>query len=161
MSQCVWVAYGGYVEGNDAQTKKNISNRVRMVNNIWQTGAPGGGGVPYWENAPKFWTYVTTNTGNGPKATGTNNGNPYYNLSPSSIYYGNVIQKRNGSSGDYEHSVFVTYSLDSKTEYYDQVLVSQHGGQAYNRNLWELITNGGGNNCYLRKMSFNSANFSS
>lgn len=159
VSQCIWAAYGGYVEGSDTQTRNNITNRVRMVNNIWQAGT--GGGVPNWESVMNLWTYATTNTGNGPKATGANNGQPYYNLSPSSIYYGNVIQKRADSTGDYTHSVFVTYSLDSSTQYYYQVLVSQHSGDLYNRNLWELITSSGGNNCYLRKMSFNSATFSS
>ncbi|MEA4901918.1 amidase domain-containing protein [Desulfitobacterium sp.] len=130
-----------------------------MVNNIWQAGT--GGGVPNWESVMNLWNYATTNTGNGPKATGTNNDQPYYNLSPSSIYYGDVIQKRAGSTGDYTHSVFVTYSLDSSTQYYYEVLVSQHSGDLYNRNLWELITSSGGNSCYLRKMSFNSATFSS
>ncbi|TWH60694.1 putative amidase-like protein [Desulfitobacterium sp. LBE] len=160
-SQCIWAGYGGYVEGNDTQTKNNIRNRVRMVNNVWQAGAIGGGGTPNWETAKHLWNYVTANTGNGPRATGTNNNQPYYNLSPSTIYYGNALQVRRGSSGDYGHSVFVTYSLDSSTTEYNQVLVSQHTPNLYNRNLWELIQTWGGNNCYLRKMSFNSASFSS
>ncbi|MCO1600862.1 amidase domain-containing protein [Desulfosporosinus nitroreducens] len=159
VSQCIWAGYGGYVEGNDTQTKNNINNRVRMVNNVWQAGT--GGGVPNWESVTNLWSYATTNTGNGPRATGLNNDQPYYNLSPSSIYYGNAIQARTGSSGNYTHSVFVTYSLDSSTTEYNQVLVSQHTGDMYNRNLWELITSKGGNNCYLRKMSFKNANFSS
>ncbi|AFM01237.1 hypothetical protein Desde_2937 [Desulfitobacterium dehalogenans ATCC 51507] len=161
VSQCIWAGYGGYIEGNDTQTKNNIFNRVRMVNNVWQAGAIGGGGVPNWENATNLWNYVTTNTGDGPRATGANNNQPYYNLPPSSIYYGNALQIRSGSSGEYAHSVFVTYSLDSSTTEYNQVLVSQHTYDKYNRNLWELITAWGGNNCYIRKMSFNSANFSS
>lgn len=159
VSQCIWAGYGGYVEGNDTQTKNNISNRIRMVNNVWQAGT--GGGVPNWESVNNLWSYATTNAGNGPRATGSNNNQPYYNLSPSSIYYGNALQIRNGSSGDYGHSVFVTYSLDSSTTEYNQVLVSQHTGNMYNRNLWELITSWGGNNCYIRRMSFNNANFSS
>jgi len=120
-----------------------------MVNNVWQAGT--GGGVPNWENVENLWSYATTNTGNGPRATGLNNTQPYYNLSPSSIYYGNILQIRTGSSGDYTHSVFVTYSLDSSTTEYNQVLVSQYSYDKYNRNLWELITSWGGNNCYIRK----------
>lgn len=159
VSQCIWAGYGGYVEGNDTQTKNNISDKVRMVNNVWHAGT--GGGMPNWESVTNLWNYATTNTGNGPKATGTNNNQPYYNLSPSSIYYGNALQIRTGSSGDYGHSVFVTYSLDSSTQYYYQVLVSQHTDDKWNRNLWELITSWGGNNCYIRHMSFNSATFGS
>ena len=49
MSQCIWTGYGGYVEGNDAQTKSNITNRVRMVPSIWQAGAVGGGETSDWE----------------------------------------------------------------------------------------------------------------
>jgi hypothetical protein len=159
VSQCIWAGYGGYIEGNDTQTKNNISNRVRMVNTVWQAGT--GGGYPNWENVTYLWSYVTANTGNGPTATGLNNNQPYYNLPPSSIYYGNALQIRNGSSGDYSHSVFVTYSLDASTTEYNQVLVSQHTPNIYNRNLWELILSWNGNNCYIRKMSFNSADFSS
>lgn len=159
VSQCIWAGYGGYIEGNDSQTKSNINNQVRMTTSgNWYAGTGGGSGN--WESVTNLWNYVTSNTGYGPKATGSNNNQPYYNLSPSSIYYGNALQIRTGSSGDYGHSVFVTYSLDSGTQYYNQVLVSQHTYDKYNRNLWELITAWGGDSCYVRKMSFNSASFS-
>lgn len=162
VSQCVWAAYGGYVEGNDAQTISNITNKVRMVSgypNGWYGGLQGGGGTPQWENVGNFYTYATSSKTYGPKGTGSNNNQPYYNLAPSAIIYGNVIQlKTINVHSDYYHSVYVTYP-QSGASYYYQVLVSYHSNNNYNRPLWELIQAFGENSCYMRMISFSTANF--
>ncbi|WP_407309926.1 amidase domain-containing protein [Desulfosporosinus sp. SB140] len=164
VSQCVWAGYGGYVEGNDTQTKTNISNKFRMINvypSGWYGGAIGGGGTPAWESVVSLWNYATPVHSSGPNATGYNNNQPYYNYLPNQIYLGEVLQFRNGSTGDYTHSVIVTYSKDSNNSYYSDILVSQHSDNLWNRNLWELIQNKGGNSCYMRDMTFKSASFAS
>jgi hypothetical protein len=41
----------------------------------------------------------------------------------------------------------------------DLTLVSQHSSDIKNRNLMEAINGFGGNNCYLRGITFSSAKF--
>lgn len=155
VSQCVWAAYGGYVEGSTSETatKANISNKFRMINNTWHAGT--GGGMPAWESVQAFWNYVTTNTGNGPKAIGYNNGNVYTNIAPLSINYGDVLQFNSSSTGDYAHSVYVTYT-SSATDQYPEILVSAHTGDIYNAPL----TNYTSSRRYMRRLDFVNNTFS-
>jgi hypothetical protein len=162
VSQCVWAAYGGYVEGNDTLSKSNISNKVRMVNGTYTTGwfggRVGGGGSGKWESVTNFWSYATSSKTYGPKGTGVNNNNPYYSLSPSAIKYGDVLQF--GELTDYHHSTFVTYTPTSP-QYYSDILISYHSYDTYNANLWDVIISFGGNDCYMRQIYFGTAQFSS
>lgn len=163
VSQCVWAAYGGYVPSNDTQTKNNIANKVRMVPNVWHGGT--GGGMPNWESVTYFWNYVTGSKTTGPVGTGYNNNGVYTNLSTSSIAVGQVLQARNGSSGSYGHSVYVTDLLYGPPgpgqTWWDFILISQHSSDKWNRVLSDLIANWGGSSCNLRQIKFSSANFSS
>lgn len=86
VSQCVWAAYGGYVEGSTSETATmaNIQNQYRMTD-TWYAGT--GGGSSNWENVTSFWDYMTANKDIGPKATGYNNNGAFDNVSASSIKY--------------------------------------------------------------------------
>jgi len=154
VSQCVWAAYGGYVEGptSETATKANINNKFRMINNVWHAGT--GGGMPAWENVQSFWNYVTTNTGNGPKAYGYNNNLSYTGVPASSIDYGDVLQFSWYEGDVYRHSGYVTYT-SSATDTYPEVLVSFHSNPYYNRPLAQMFDT---YDC-MRRMSFRTTTF--
>lgn len=113
-SECVWAAYGGYLEGNDPKNRENIKNKVRMVPGAYEIGwygglYPGGGGAYKWESVTGFWNYVTQPYHVGPIGNGFNNEKKYHQIRPENILLGEVLQFRNGNPNkDYAHSVFVT-----------------------------------------------------
>ena len=154
VSQCVWAGYGGYVEGSTSATatQNNIRNQYRMTSS-WYGGT--GGGSPAWESVQGFWNYMTTNTGYGPKATGYNNGYVYTNIAPLTINYGDVLQFNSSGSGDYAHSVYVTYT-SSATDQYSEILVSAHTNDVYNAPL----TNYTSSRRYMRRLDFQNNTFS-
>jgi len=159
VSQCVWAAYGGYVDGNDTQTRSNISNGVRMISGSWYAGL--GGGSSNWENSLNFWTYTTSSKSYGPYGIGLNNNSPYYNLAPSTIGRGDVLQIKTGSAGSYDHSMFVTHTLEELPTQYSNISVSYHSQDAMDVNLWSIILAYGQNNCFLREIFFAQAQFNS
>lgn len=161
VSQCIWAAYGGYVSGNDTQTKSNISNKFRMINGgyssttSWFAGT--GGGSPNWESVDKLWIFTTYSLKYGPQASGYNNNGYYSRLSPSNINSGNVLQFYNSSEGKYSHSVYVTYKPFKPT--WNNILVCQHSNDKKDRPLAELIQVFGGSYCKMRHLVFSSAGF--
>lgn len=165
VSQCVWAAYGGYVEGNDSLTKSNINNKVRMVNTgilntSWYGGS--GGGSPYWESVEGFWSFVTMSKSKGPNGTGYNNNGLYTNISPYSINLGDVLQFYKHDKNRYYHSVYVTFKISAPPGSwggYENIYVSQHSNDYKNRNLTDLIWGFGNTNCKMRRISFGSATF--
>lgn len=132
----------------------NITNKVRMVPNVWYAGS--GGGSSDWENVDSFWNYVTGNQGNGPRATGYNNGGWYSNVLPIDISLGDVLQKSNDGS-DYTHSVYVVSTPGGSDPTYNMIYCAQHSDNCTNRKLSELIDSG----CYLRQLRFHSGTFAS
>ena len=168
VSQCVWAGYGGYVATNDTTSKNNISNKVRMVPAAsysdslgWQGGRVGGGGVANWETVGSFYTFVTKSKTNGPKGTGYNNGGKWSNLTSADT--GNVLQFRNGSSGSYAHSVYVTLLAAGPPApgqtWFNFTYCCYHSSDTKNRLVSEVINGFGGTNCYMRKATFSTANF--
>lgn len=111
-----------------------------------------------WESVESFYTYAKdTAKTYGPKASVYGNIKAY-SIAPASMSVGNVLQVRNGSSGSYGHSVYVTSNLYNGT--YIGVLVCQHSSDLKNRSVQNLIESWGGSNCYMRGLSFKSAVFS-
>lgn len=156
VSQCVWAAYGGWSYGMSNSTMvSNISNKVRMVSNVWHGGS--GGGMPNWESVESFWSYVTSNQGNGPKARGYNNGGWYTDVLPIDISQGDVLQKSNNGSS-YFHSVYVVSTPGGSDPTYNLIYVAQHSGNYSNRKLSELIGVGGS---YIRQIKFQAGTFNS
>ena len=154
VSQCVWAAYGGWNSTmSNTDMINNISNKVRMVPGVWQGGS--GGGMPNWETVGRFWSYVTGNTGNGPKATGYNNGGWYTGVLPIDISAGDILQFR-GDVSSYYHSVYVVSVPGGSNPSYDLIYVAQHSDSSSSRKLTELI--GGGGN-YMRQMRFHAGTF--
>lgn len=154
VSQCVWAAYGGYVNGDLSKTKGNIRNKVRMTS-TWFAGT--GGGASNWESVSSFYNYTTSSKSTGPEGTGYNNNK--FASSLTSIQIGDVIQVKRSGSATYGHSVYVTaatYNVGSGTVYY----VSQHSSNKLNRSYNDLISSWGGSSCYARRISFSSAVFS-
>ncbi len=160
MSQCVWAAYGGYVEEDLKLTKKNISKKYRMVytgnlNTSWYGTMPDGGGTPYWENVKQFYNYVTSPKEKGPKGKVYGSGKQadfdLNNVSP-----GNILQFWPANKERWYHSVYVTgvYSGGSVPHIY----VCQHSMDMKDRPLVELLswnTNEG----KIRGISFSATSF--
>ncbi|MCL4554319.1 MAG: amidase domain-containing protein [Actinobacteria bacterium] len=160
VSQCVWAAYGGFVPSSDAASRSNITNMVRMVRNVWHGGT--GGGMPNWESVMSFWTYVTNSTKTrGPMATGHNNGARFTGINPADVRVGDVLQVRNGSSGNYGHSVYVSVVHDNLIGpmWWDRIFVCQHSADMLNRRADDLIANWGGSNCNMRRLVFRAGTF--
>ncbi len=160
VSQCIWAAYGGWSSNDSSNViATNISNKKRMVSGKWQAGT--GGGTSSWENVNSLWNYVTTNTGTGPRAIGSNNNAPAYNTSALAIKTGNVLQFRNASHGNnnYQHSVYVIENnvkqADMANRPFAKIVVAQH---SYNqtRSLADVVST---TYSYMRRLSFSSASF--
>lgn len=154
VSQCVWAAYGGWSSTmSNTDMINNISNKVRMVSGVWQGGS--GGGTANWESVNSFWSYVTGNAGNGPKATGYNNGGWYTGVLPIDISSGDILQfSTDGSS--YYHSVYVVSVPGGSNPSYDLIYVAQHTANYSSRKLTELIGTSGR---YMRQMRFHAGTF--
>lgn len=158
VSQCIWAAYGGWSDGDSAETMDaNIAARKRMQSSAsldnWFAHKNGTGNP--WASVGNLWTFVTGSPATGPKATGVNNNAKYSNIACTSIVTGNVLQFRNGSSGDYGHSVYVSGGTNDS---YANIKINQHTNNAQ-RQLDEVIRGWGSDNCNMRQLKFTSANF--
>lgn len=157
VSQCIWAAYGGYINNNNTVSTRNMNNKVKMTDTWF--GNNGGGTAP-WESVEKFYSYSIRKKQKGPIAETVNDNQPASNLLPSEIEEGDVLQFRRGDTGTYTHSVYVT--ANNNNGGYDGIFVCQHSTDWDNRCLEDLIMSpgwGGFTNCYMRKLSFNEANF--
>lgn len=83
--------------------------------------------------------------------------NLWSNISCTEIVTGQVLQFRNGSSGPYAHSVYVSGGTNDS---YANIKVNQHTENAQ-RTLDEVIRGFGSNSCYMRQLVFKTANFDS
>lgn len=160
VSQCIWAAYGGWSDGDTSATMSaNIASRKRMQSSAsldnW-FGHANGIGNP-WGSATNLWNFVTGSPATGPKATGKNNNGVWSNISCTEIVTGQVLQFRNGSSGPYAHSVYVSGGTNDS---YANIKVNQHTENAQ-RTLDEVIRGFGSNSCYMRQLVFKTANFDS
>ena len=163
VSQCVWAGYGGWTDGDSVATMTaNIAARKRMQpsNNIanWSGHANGAGDA--WANVTAFWNLVVSNPSIGPRGTDHYDGVKWSTsgMQSTEVVTGQVLQLRNGSSGRYAHSVFVTGGTNDS---FANIKITQHS--PFNRiMLDELIDNWGGtSSCYMRQLKFSSANFNS
>ena len=130
----------------------DIKNKRRMTG-TWYAGS--GGGSSAWESVEGFWSYVTSNTSNGPRATGYNNGKNYTGVSAGSIGVGNVLQMRGGTSGNYTHSVYV-YNCTAPITY-SSITVMQHTSNK-KRAVQDIINTYGSNLC-MRRLAFKTTTF--
>lgn len=160
VSQCVWAAYGGWSDGDSITTMQtNIANRKRMQPSTSMDnwfGHKNGISNP-WGNVTHFYNFVTSSPATGPCATQKNDGKKWSgNFVSTEIVTGQVLQVRDGSSGKYAHSVYVTGGTNDSIS---NILITQNS--PYSRiKLDELIRNwGGDSSCYLRQLKFTSANF--
>lgn len=154
VSQCLWAGYGGYA--TDFSVMADRMNRRYQMTSEWYAGS--GGGSPAWENVTNLWDYIMKSKSTGPTATGLNNGAVYTKLfvgsSPQkAIKPGNVLQFRNGGTGNYTHSVIV-YTVpstpsDMQTEL-NQITIAQNTEDVIGRPLWDVINYKGGSNCNMR-----------
>ena len=162
VSQCIWAAYGGWTKSDtNAQMQVNINSGKRMQARTsysnWFAGAGGGGGP--WENVTSLWNFATSNKSTGPKATGFNNNATYKNIVPSSILTGQVLQFRQGNSGNYRHSAYVSGGVNDS---YDNIIITQHSASVTRTTLADAIVGWGGSaKCQMRQLKFTTANFDS
>lgn len=179
VSQCVWAGYGGTsgysisVIGYDATSSNStaVALRQRVADDYRQVSgssgwygrnydSPYGDPVSSFCGVPNLWDWVTTNTGNGPKATGYNNGSLYTSLS-TPMKQGDVLQFYNNDTQTWYHSVIVVSTIDYNVSNYTNVRVAQHESDYYSRPLDELIQYFGGSSCKMRLLRFGSTTFSS
>lgn len=161
VSQCVWAAYGGYVDKDVKQTKQNIAKKVRMVftgylNTSWYATEPHGGGTPYWENVNHFFEYVTANKSVGPIGK-TYGGVKQSEFNFNKVLPGNVLQFWPEHKDTWYHSCYVSevYTVGK----IDQIYVCQHSMNRKDRPLIEILV-WNTNNGHIRGISFNAAVFS-
>lgn len=160
VSQCIWAAYGGWTDGDTSATMSaNIAARKRMQSSAsldnWFGHADGIGNP--WGNVTNLWNFVTGSPTTGPKATGNNNNGVWSNIACTGIVTGQVLQFRNGSSGSYAHSVYVSGGTNDS---YANIKINQHTTNAQ-RTLDEVIRGFGSDSCYMRQIVFKTANFDS
>ena len=93
----------------------------------------------------ELWSYATTNTGDGPRAVGYNDGNVWTSLTVLP-QIGDILQFYSTSLGRYWHSVIVTRITTNLTQsnILDNVWISQHSGEYVNRPLRETLADNGG-----------------
>lgn len=165
VSACVWAGYGGAIAGS-GNINSNILNDVRMVSGStgWYSCPPGYSAyTANWTGVNSFYTYVTGSKTVGPVGTGYNNGNIYTSLAATSLALGDIVQLRNGISGNYTHSVIVT-KKDSgllATEYNKVYVTSSTSDYVDSPLKSYFIDYFGGSNCYMRSLRMSSANFDS
>jgi hypothetical protein len=166
VSQCVWAGYGGWVSGDEALTRSNIRNKVRMVPGIsyadpdgWYGGT--GGGISTWESVGAFYRFCSAGKALGPRAQAANNGAKWTSLPGAEI--GSVLQLRSGPTGAHKHSIIVssidTKPIGPKETIWNHTYASAHSTDYKNRRVSEFIAAFGGANCYLRRLTFGSAPF--
>lgn len=163
VSQCVWAGYGGWNDGDSKATmEENIKNRKRMQPSTdlanWFGHANGAGDA--WANVSDFWNLVDSDPDIGPRGSCEYDDVKWSTsgMKSTEIVTGQVLQFRDGSSGDYAHSVFVTGGTNDS---YSNINITQHS--PFNkRGLDEVIDDWGGNSsCYMRQIIFDSAYFNS
>lgn len=161
VSQCIWAAYGGWTTSDsDATMQSNINagKRIQSRNSYsnWFGGSGGGGGP--WESVMNLWSFAVAGHSTGPRATGVNSGGYYNNIHPSSVLTGQVLQFRNGNSGNYRHSAYVSGGVNDS---FANIKISQHSSSSSRMMLDEVIRNWGSSSCQMRQLKFNTANFNS
>ncbi|MBO4562680.1 MAG: amidase domain-containing protein [Clostridia bacterium] len=167
VSQCLWAGYGGtdgYSLTNTAALKARVAANYRQTSTWFGRNydSPYAYGTGPFIRVLELWSHATTNTGDGPRATGYNNGNVWTSLTvvPRT---GDVLQFYNFSEGRYYHSVIVTKTTSpTLSNMLDNVWISQHSGEYTNRPLRAtLIANGGITNGKMRLMRPKATTFAS
>lgn len=171
ISQCIWAGYGG-ANGYNIPTSPSYSNATcvalknrvkadyRMTKQWFGRNYDSTAGDPpaTFINVVAFYDYVTTNNGNGPKATAYNNNKIYTSLT-TDFRKADVLQVYSANSGRYFHSMIVSTPTTYSVANYTKVKVAQHQGDRKNRPLSEIVDWYGGSSCKIRLLRFKSATF--
>ena len=172
VSQCIWAGYGGadgytIPRGPDPTNptcialKKRVKEYYRMIKGIWfgrNFDSSAGDPPAAWCGVLEFYDYVTTNTGNGPRATGYNDNKPYSSLS-TNIKMGDVLQFYNNTANRYRHSVIVVTEKTFTTADADKIKVAQHTPNDSALKLKVKLRQYGGSSAKIRLLRFKSATF--
>ena len=170
VSQCMWSGYGGtkgYSLDNTAALKARVAADYRQTSTWYGRNAdsPYQYGSGAFIRVVDFWDYVTTNTGNGPRATGYNNNKTWKQLTvvPRT---GDILQVYTSGKGRYAHSVIVTrvnstgLFLSDPDSWLDRIFISQHSSPKIDRSLRDIVETYGHDNCKIRLIRPKSATFS-
>lgn len=172
VSQCVWAGYGG-TSGYTIPSEPSLNNatcvalKKRVASDYHMTDSWYGRNYDSPKINPpvqfcgvvEFCDYVSSNTGDGPKATVYNNGKVFSNLSVK-MRAGDVLQFYNNKTGTWAHSVIVVSKNDYSVSDYKKVKVAQHETEYSSRSLSDLISNYGNSSCKMRLLRFKSTTFS-
>ena len=170
VSQCMWSGYGGtkgYTLDDTAALKARVAADYRQTSTWYGRNAdsPYQYGSGAFIRVVDFWDYVTTNTGDGPRATGYNNNKVWTQLTvvPRT---GDILQVYIPGQGRYAHSVIVTQvkstslTVNNKDMWRNNIIVSQHTPKDVDRTLDDLVNAYGDANCKIRLIRPKSATFS-
>ena len=170
VSQCMWSGYGGtkgYTLDDTAALKARVAANYRQTSTWYGRNAdsPYQYGSGAFIRVVDFWDYVTTNTGDGPRATGYNNNKVWRQLTvvPRT---GDILQVYSTAKGRYSHSVIVTQvnstslTVNNKDMWLNNILVSQHTPKDVDRTLGDIVRTYGRDNCKIRLIRPKSATFS-
>ena len=170
VSQCMWSGYGGtkgYLLDDTAALKARVAANYRQTSTWYGRNAdsPYQYGSGAFIRVVDFWDYVTTNTGDGPRATGYNNNKVWRQLTvvPRT---GDILQVYSTAKGRYSHSVIVTQvkstslTVNNKDMWLNNIIVSQHTPKDVDRTLGNLVGSYGDANCKIRLIRPKSATFS-
>lgn len=126
VSQCVWAAYGGWIEGFspkdiEANTTR-IRSHIRMAPFIWY-GSGTFSGSNKWCRVTEFYDYALSSKKAGPQAVLIAEGD-WKNVSPGIIREGDVVQLvvQSYIPGRFGHSLYVTKAGRS----WDDILICCH-----------------------------------
>lgn len=172
VSQCIWAGYGGAdgytIPRSPSPTNTTciaLKNRVkedyRMIKGVWygrNYDSSAGDPPAAWCGVLEFYDYVTTNTGNGPKATGYNNNKLYSSMS-TNIKMGDVLQFYSNSANRYRHSVIVVTETTYAPADVDKIKVAQHTSEQSALLLKRKLKQYGESSAKVRLLRFKSATF--
>lgn len=123
--------------------KNRVKKDYRMTSNWYGRNfdaKPELGDPPVaWCGVEEFYNYVTGNTGNGPKATGYNNGKVYSALS-TPVKMSDVLQIYSPSAKRYTHSVIVVTKKDHPIKDNKLIKVAQHQPEDKARLLSDILS---------------------
>lgn len=132
-----------------------------MIKGVWygrNYDSSAGDPPAAWCGVLEFYDYVTTNTGNGPKATGYNNNKLYSSMS-TNIKMGDVLQFYSNSANRYRHSVIVVTETTYAPADVDKIKVAQHTSEQSALLLKRKLKQYGESSAKVRLLRFKSATF--
>lgn len=125
-SQCLWAAYGGWLQGDDnitiRENRKRITGMTGMVPGVWY-GSTTFPGPPRWSSVEGLFAYLVSNQSAGPRGVKIAEGT-WDMVNPEMIQAGDIVQMVVIGYADYRygHNLYVTQAGSS----FSDILICCH-----------------------------------